>query len=165
MNTYEKDMHIQEDALDFMCLEQPALTVKYSRMLAEARQTRDQAKEALDLVRAELDLQIRDNPEKFKLPKVTEGSIASAILMNKRYQQAQKTLNDANFEVNVLQGVSNAIDHRKSMLEGLIKLHGQQYFAGPRVPHDLSEMRKKREEHISTGINKHLKRTRHGKEE
>lgn len=157
---YEDDMYIDENMLDVELLEQPTLMVKYSRMLAEARQERDLAKEALDLKRAEIDLDIRDDPEKYKLSKVTESAISNCILMEEDYQEAQKAYNEANYEVNVLQGVVSALDHRKSALENLVRLNGQEYFAGPSVPHNISELRQERKANISHRIGKSMKRTK-----
>lgn len=141
---YEKDMYIDENALDIEFLEQPSLMTRYSQLLADARRDRDLAKEALELAKAEINLDIRDNPEKYGLEKVTDKAVEACILMEDSYKEAQKEFNDANYEVNLLFGVVSAIDHRKSALENLVKLHGQNYFAGPQVPHDIHELRKKK---------------------
>lgn len=160
MNNYEKDMYIDHDALEVECLDQPAKMVKYSTMLAEARRDRDQAKETLELEYAKIDKHVRTDPQSFNLEKATEGAIRGAVLQDKRYIQAQNIYNDANYEVGVLQGVVAALEQRKSMIEGLIKLHGQQYFAGPHVPHDINELREQKQQRTNSRINKHLKRTR-----
>jgi len=157
--SYEDDMYIADDELDLEFLGQPALMAKYSRELAEARRDRDLAKEALDLKKAEIDLDIRDNPGNYHLEKVTVAAVEACILMEEDYQIAQKTVHDANFEVNVLQGVVSAIEHRKSALEHLVKLYGQNYFAGPAVPHDLSEIRKVKTEEMSHSVGSKMKRT------
>lgn len=151
---YEKDMYIDERSLDVECLEQASLMVKYSQKLAEARMERDLAKEALDLLRAEIDLNIRDDPEAFNLTKVTEAAITNRILQEEDYQDAQRTYNNANYEVNLLQGVVSAIEQRKSMLEKLVQLHGQQYFAGPAIPHNISEVRQQRKAEAEESIGK-----------
>lgn len=156
--SYQEDMYIDENALDVELLEQSSLMVKYSTLLAEAKQERDLAKEALDLTKAEVDRDIRNDPDKYELPKITEPVVSGAILMQDEYQEALKTLHDANFEVNVLQGVVNAIDARKSALENLVKLYGQEYFAGPVTPHDLSELRKERQENLHHRVGKSMRR-------
>ena len=157
--SYEIDMSIDENSLDYELLEQPTLMTKYSRLLAEARRDRDLSKESLDLKKAEIDLDIRDNPANYNLEKVTVAAVEACILMEDEFQEAQKALNNANYEVNVLQGVVSAIDHRKSALEQLVKLYGQNYFAGPAVPHNLSEIRKEKTEEISHRVRTSLKRT------
>lgn len=157
--SYEDDMHIDENALDIELLDHSTLMAKYSRLLAEAKEERDLAKEALDLKRAEIDLDIRDHPQNYKLTKVTEAAITNCILMEEEFQTAQKEVHRTNYEVNVLQGIVNAIDHRKSNLEGLVKLHGQNYFAGPSVPHDLSALREEKEDKLAHRVGGSLKRT------
>lgn len=161
--SYESDMHIDENALEVELLEQSSLMAKYSYMLAEAKRDRDLAKEALDLKKAEINLDIRDNPQDYKLEKITVDAVEACILMEDEYQAAQKELNEMNFEVNVLQGVINAIDHRKSALENLVKLYGQNYFAGPAIPHDISEARQKRLDAVEERIGARYTKTRKSK--
>jgi hypothetical protein len=58
------------------------------------------------------------------------------------------------------------VDHRKSALENLVKLHGQQYFAGPMVPRDLThewknkQQQQKEEVEVDKGIGKSMRRKR-----
>ena len=150
--SYEQEMHIDEDALDVELLEQPSLMARYSYKLAEAKRDRDIAKEKLELIKAEINLDIRDNPNKYNLEKATDNAVNAAILMEADYKDAQVDVHQAQFEVDVLQGVINAIDHRKSALEQLVKLLGQDYFAPPVVPHDLSQLRKERNKEIENRI-------------
>lgn len=136
---YEQDTAIDPDALDTEWLEQPRLMMRYAQFLANSRRELERAKEKLDIIRAELDKEIRTDPEKFGIAKVTEGAINSTILTNSDFQAGQKELNDAQYEVNMAQGAVRAIEGKKDALENLVRLHGQQYFAGPRVPRDLSK--------------------------
>lgn len=162
--SYQDDMHIDEDALEVELLEQPSLMLKYSLKLAEARETRDMAKEELDLVEAGIDRAVRTDPEKYGIAgKVTEGAIKAAVLMAEEYKNAQEKLREADYELNVMHGVVKAIDARKSSLENLVKLHGQQYFAGPVVPHDIVDLReakKKQRDETHHRVGKSLKRQR-----
>jgi len=162
--SYEDDMYIDENALDIELLEQATLMIKYSQLLAEAKQSKDLAKEALDLKKAEIDLDIRDDPEKYQLEKVTENAINNCILMEEDYQTAQKEYHDANYEVNVLQGVVSAVEHRKSALENMVKLFGQNYFAGPAIPHDLKELREEKKNERDHRIGQSMKRTKNPKQ-
>ncbi|MBN2570509.1 MAG: hypothetical protein JXA68_00155 [Ignavibacteriales bacterium] len=157
---YEQDMYIDEDFLDMEFLDQPSLMVKYSTMLADAKRERDLAKEALDLKKAEIDRDVRNNPDNYDLAKITETAILNVILSDDTYKEANKIYNDANYEVNVLQGVVSAIEHRKSALENLVKLYGQNYFAGPSIPHDLKELRKERNKETEHRIGQSLKRNK-----
>jgi len=155
---YESDMYIDENALDVELLEQPALMMKYSKMLAELKRDRDLEKENLDLTRAELDKAIRADPAFFDIVKITETVITNTIITLKAYKAAMKEYLDTKFEVDVCQGVVSAIEQRKSALEYLVKLHGQQYFAGPSTPHDLTEARAKKTKSRNTRMKDKMKR-------
>ena len=67
--SYEQDMHIDEELLEVELLKQASLMMKHSRMLAEAIRDKDIAKEALELLKAEINLDIRNDPKKYKLEK------------------------------------------------------------------------------------------------
>ncbi|MHA1794692.1 MAG: hypothetical protein ACTSUK_01155, partial [Promethearchaeota archaeon] len=66
---FEKDVNIDETILDIEWLEQPNLMLKYGKLVVQARKEYDLAKENLDVVKAELDKEIRNDPAKFDLPK------------------------------------------------------------------------------------------------
>lgn len=136
---YIQDMKIEPDELDLELIGQPVLMVKYSAKLSEAKERRDLMKEELDLTRAQCDRDIREEPGKFGLEKITETAVSNIILTLDDFKDAQEQLRRVNYDVNVLQGVVNAIEQRKSALENLVRLLGQNYFAGPSIPRNLQE--------------------------
>jgi hypothetical protein len=138
---YEEDIRIDNSALDLEWEDQPVLMMRYSKNAAETRKTLDYAKEKVDLVRAELDKMIRTNPAEFSIEKITEGAIQSAIITHSRYIKVNAALIEAKYEADIAQGAVRAFDARKDALENLVRLHGQQYFAGPRIPRNLQEER------------------------
>lgn len=142
---YEQDLKISDSDLDLECLEQPSLFMKYAKHLAESRKDLDEIKQTLDIKKAEVDKAIRENPEKYGIEKVTEGSVSSAILTDKDYQMVNQGYLNAKYETDMAQSAVNAMNMRKDMLEALIKLNGQSYFAGPKNLRDLSYEAQKRE--------------------
>jgi hypothetical protein len=136
---YEKDIQIDCDALDVEWLEQASLMLKYTRHLAKLRMELDQAKEELDVVKAELDKDIRTNPDDYDIDKITESVVENTIFLQKDYKLANKNIIQCKYEVDMAVGAVRAFEQRKDALENLVRLHGQQYFAGPRVPRDLSK--------------------------
>lgn len=141
---YEKDIVIDDSALDLEWLDQPALFLKYSRNLAKCNQELDETKQNLDIVKAETDSKIRKNPEKYKIEKITEAVVTTLILQDVEYQEAYQIYLNAKYQVDIAMGAVRAFDQRKSALENLVKLHGQSYFAGPKLPRDLSAERNKK---------------------
>ena len=145
---YEKDMAIDPEALDTEFLKQASMMLKYCQHSARMRMEVDKAKQDLDIAKAEADKNIRDDPEKYGINKVTETAIANAVLIEKGYKKAYSSFLETKYEADMAQAAVNAFEHRKSALENLVRLFGQQYFAGPKLPRDLNkewEQKKKQE--------------------
>ena len=135
---FEKDLGIDPYCLDEDWLHQPGLYMKYSSMAADAQKRRDQLKERLEVIKAELDKKIRLAPSDYvTVEKVTETSIASTILVQPEYRIATDELIQANYELNMLQSAVRALDHKRSALENEVKLWLGSYFSGPKEPRDI----------------------------
>jgi len=155
---YENDIQIRQDELEMEWLDQPSLMFKYAKNAAEMRRLLDLSKEKLDLAKAEIDKEIRTNPEKFGIEKITETVVANSMLATLKYKKANEEFLNAKYEVDVAQAAVVAMSQRKDALENLVRLHGQQYFAGPKVPHDISELRESRQKKVNQSVN--IKRSR-----
>jgi len=157
---YEQDIKIDDSCLDIECLDQAALFLKYAKHQAQTEKEKDEAKEKLDLTKAELDKEIRSDPAKFELEKVTDKVVENTIILQSEYKKATEEYLQAKFEWQTSKGAVESFNHRKDMLEALIKLHGQSYFAGPRVPRDLSKERELKKKEVNSNIAKKLVRRR-----
>lgn len=157
---YEKDIRIDENSLDVEWLEQPSLFMKYARNAAQARMDLDAAKQTLDVVKAELDKRIRENPEHYDINKVTEGSIQSTLITQEEYKIAFENFLGVKYEADMAQGAVNAFNQRKDALENLVRLYGQQYFAGPKIPRDLHWEREQKQKKVDSGIASKLTRNK-----
>ena len=145
---YEDDILIDPDRLDVEWINQPVLFNQYSRKCAEAKRQLDEVKSNLDVVRAETAKKVRSDPKKYKIEKVTESQINDAVMTSVKYMQANDELIEARFEADLLLSAVRAFDQRKTALENLVRLLGQDYFAAPITPHELTrekveEIRKK----------------------
>jgi predicted ATP-dependent endonuclease of OLD family len=109
----------------------------------------DQKKEALDLVKAHLDQEIRSNPSEFGIEKITEQVMLNTIIDQVPYKEAFAEYLEAKFEADVAQGAVRAFDARKDALENLVRLNGQQYFAGPKMPRNLTQERERKQEEVT----------------
>ena len=148
---YERDLYIDESALDVEWLGQASLMFRYSKELAKAEREIARLKEKQAVVKAELDRDIRLVPEDFDIKvKVTEAVVSNTILFQEEYKTITNELIEAQYEVSMIKGAVNAIHQRKDALQDLVRLHGQRYFAGPSVPRDLShEVRQQHEKAVS----------------
>lgn len=136
---YSKDIEIDQSALDVEWLEQPRLMFKYAKMCAEAKRNLDLTKERLDVIRAEVDRKVRSDPKEYGITKITESGVANTILTVPEYQAASRDLIEAKYEFEMARAAVSSVEQRKDSLENLVRLHGQQYFAGPSIPRDLSK--------------------------
>jgi hypothetical protein len=143
---YENDIRIDTDALDIEWTDQAMLFMKYAKNAAQCRMDLDRAKEKLDLVKAELDKSIRNKPDKYGIEKITETVVTNTIIAQDGFKEANDEYLDAKYNADIAQSAVNAMNQRKEALENLVKLHGMQYFAGPKMPRNLSDERRKKEE-------------------
>ena len=157
---YEVDIKLDDTALDVEWLEQPALMMKYSRHCAQMEFEYDKAKEALDLTKAELDFDIRSSPSHYDINKITESVVFNTIMMSKRFNEANDTMLKAKFEFNIAKNALKAFEQRKEALENMVRLHGQNYFAGPKIPRDLTWERKQKQKIRDAGVASKLTRKR-----
>lgn len=125
------DFEPDKDALDEEWVRQPELYHSYATQLADARMKLEMRKNKLEVVKAELDKEIREDPSEYGIVKVTEGAIAAIIVVNPRYVKALEKVNDGRHAVDILTAAVNALDHKKKALENLVYLHGQNYFSSP----------------------------------
>jgi len=135
---YERDSTIDANALDVEWLKQPELMRSYAKYAAYTQKELDMAKERLNTGKAEIEMKIRQNPKAYGLDKVTDAAVQSAVLLQDEYQKLSQLYINARYENDIANAVVRAIDQKKTALENLVKLLGTAYFAGPRIPRNLS---------------------------
>ena len=160
---FEKDLEIDEQALDVEWLEQPKLALKYARYLKDCRHEERRLEEEKKNKRSELILEANENPkELLKKDKPNAADIEAYYRTHPDYQKIVEELNEAKEEAEFADRAYQQIAWtRKKALENLVVLHGQQYFAGPAEPRDLSEEREKKRREA----NKNVKLKRNKKKE
>jgi len=155
---YEQDLTIDESALDVEWLQQARLMMQYGRYCSECKLEMDKAKEHLEVTKAELDKDIRANPDSFDLTKITEGVVSNTIILQPEHQEALDAYLNTKYEFDMALNAVRAIDQKKAALENLVRLHGQQYFAGPSVPRDLSKEWEAKEQQTTSNSKVKMKR-------
>jgi len=137
MDNYQQDIKINPEALDVEWCRQAQTFFRYAEQTAKAHDRADRLKERLDVVDAGLGLKIRSSPASYGLEKVTEAGVQASILLNPERAAVAKEVADAVYELEVFQAAVRALDQKKAALENLVRLQGQQYFAGPSVPREI----------------------------
>lgn len=150
--SYQDDVDLDQEALDVEWVRHPSLMLKYCMNAADAHREMDLAKARFDYVQARIDKEIRANPEAYGMTRLTEGGIKSSIQTHDDYQASEQEYLSAKWEYDVAAAAVKSFDAKKVSLENLVKLHGMGYFAGPAVPHNLTEEREKRQRRANAAI-------------
>lgn len=139
---YANEVSIDPDSLDVEWIAQPNLYIKYAEALAIAKRELEEVRTKLEVTEASLDNDIRSNYKAYlgEHAKSTESSIRSALVQQPDYQNGITEVNKAKHAVEILSAVVKAFDHKKVALENLVRLHGQNYFAGPTEPRIISKV-------------------------
>ena len=144
---YDADLSINPMELDIEWIQQPRKYRYWSELLAEAKRELDRAKAEVPIVHSKLAMQIRKNPTAFSIEKVTESTVEAAINVHADFIEITNRVIDLRYNVDILSSAVTAFEQRKTALENLVKLLGQQYFAAPTVPREFTkETLKKLEE-------------------
>lgn len=136
--SFRDDAKIDKHGLDYEWLRQAELFQKYAVEYANAMFERDKAKDRLELIKAEVDSEIRGDPESFGFEgKPTEPAIASAILQSSEYKEAKGNYLSSVREMNIVMGAKGAMEHKKAALETLAKLYLSGYWGDVRIPQEV----------------------------
>jgi len=131
---YEKDLRITGD-LKEEWKKQASLYSYFAKEYAKADKKKDLMKEKLDIIKAELDLEIRTNPKKFiEIPKITEAVVSSLILLQSEYKNAKQEFLDTENEALILNLGVKAFEHKKKALENLVQLCLSERWSEPKEP-------------------------------
>lgn len=162
---YEQDVQIDDTALDVEWLNQASLAMKYGKNYAKCKRRVALAEENIKVITAELIKEANDDPDKCLGTdvKATGPNVESYYRNHKRHKAAKQEWIDAVYELDMAEIAKNEIAFtRKVALENLVKLHGQMYFAGPKIPRDLhSEVAKRnRQDEADNVVSKGMTRNR-----
>jgi hypothetical protein len=128
----EFSVQIDESNLDREWIEHPKNFYKAAKALATKKNELAIAKAFLDVEEAEVELDVRSDPAKYKIKDVKEGAIKLRITLHTRVRNAIQSVNEVKHELDIMQARVDALEHKKRALENLVALHGQNYFSSPR---------------------------------
>lgn len=137
---YERDVRIDETALDVEWLNQASLALRYARLSSYWNEQVRHLEERKKTVRSELILKANEDPSGLLgKDRPNAADIEAYYRAHADYRAVIEELNEAVAEAEFAALAKDEICYtRKKALENLVILHGQQYFAGPSVPRDLS---------------------------
>lgn len=144
--SYEKDLEINPNNLQEEWEKQAPLYMYYAKEAAKLERERDLTKEAMEVVKAELDAQIRNTPSDFtKLPKLTETIVSNLITERKEYREAFSKYIDSKYAHTILSSAVKAFEHKKKALENLVMMNLSGLYAEPKEKTSLLSRGKRQE--------------------
>jgi len=143
---YEKDVEIDCEALDVEWLEQASLAGRWGKYLSQLRHRVKKLAEKKKTIRSELICKANDNPDETTgKAKPNAADLESYYRTQDKYKNAVEELHDGEEELEYAELCNKEIAFtRRKALENLVILHGQMFFAGPKVPRNLTEERQAR---------------------
>lgn len=131
---FDEDLEIDPDNLHIAWINQPGLMMKYAELQAQAKKRMELAHEKVKVTRSDLIKKI-----KLRNPSMTQQQVEASYRKSKEHKNAKKRQIKAEYEYNLLCGAVTAMSHKRTSLENLVRLHGQQYFAGPSMPKTIDK--------------------------
>jgi hypothetical protein len=127
LEEYGQGIAIDKDGLDENIMHQADLFYKVSETLALTISRRDEAKDNLKIVEAEVEDVVRqDAAEEEK--KVTEAAIRNQVILHRDVRDATQLLAKLNREVGQLQALKEGYTQRSYMLKELVSLYLTRYY-------------------------------------
>lgn len=132
-----KDIEIDPAGLDVEAVRQADLFFKWGELYAKAKAKFDAAQADLEILECKMQMSARTNPDHFGIEKITEAGIQAAVRGHSRFAEAHANMQKLRYRADLLRHAVASMEQKKRMIEVLITLHGQEYFAGPSVPRNL----------------------------
>lgn len=133
----KNEFRIDPDRIPEECLNHSDVFHDYALELADARMRLDEAEDALKIIYAEQEMDVRRHPSKHGLAdldkKPTDPLIKAAVLLTKAYQSAAEDVIRAKHEVRVVEAAVDSLEHKKRMLEKLSDLGMADFFSMPKM--------------------------------
>jgi hypothetical protein len=111
-----------------------------ARKLADAKLELASAKSTLEIVEAELFLDIKNNYERYGLAKSpSDGTAKLMVKVQPKYKKFDRRVNLRKHDVDTYEADVNGYEHMKRALENLVDLWKADYFSKPRETRDSDQ--------------------------
>lgn len=118
------------------------LAFRAGELAADLKAEAKRSKLAVEEIEAEVDKEVRADPDSFGLTKITESVVSSAVTSDRRVQEARRREIDAAHDADKAGNLASAYDHRRSMLKGEIELYVHNYFGDPEQDRSMRPTRR-----------------------
>ncbi len=127
LDEYRKQLSIDKNNLDKMLIEHPVWFGHIAEQLALAVSKRDRIKDEVELVRAQVDKQVRTTAAD-EAKKITETQVLSAVEIHVEFRSIREQYLDQRLLTDQWFGLKEAFVQRSYMLKELIHLYLSEYW-------------------------------------
>lgn len=113
------------------CVKQPSFYAEVASELPALHKASKAAKALCDYTKADLELQIRNDPSAFGFPdgkKPTNDAVSAAVIVRDEYQATYQAYLEAEELAKRYEAIVNAVEDRKSMIRDLVTLYEKEYY-------------------------------------
>lgn len=151
---YKEKLSVDKFDLDDELIRQPQEFFDAAVDAVEANERTGLMKERHEIILARVEQDIRRNPKRHKVKKVSEAAIKAAKVKDKRGRQSFKDFLKAKRNEGVCQAAREAFGHRKKSLEKLVELRIAGYYTEPRIKD--KKTRRRIDERTERGVREDL---------
>lgn len=130
---------IDPTQLEKECVNQPILYDEIGELTTEYQAIVKGAENHLDFVSAEISTNVRKDPAKYGVDKVTDKSVESTVVLSKEYQAAVAEVIESNKVLGFLKVLQNSVEQRKPMINNLVTLYVHNFYG---QEHNMGSERK-----------------------
>lgn len=124
---------IDLNQLERLWVEHPERYRKAAEEVADTRKEVEEGEARLDIISAELERDIRVDPESYGIEKITESIVKSTILLQKPYRTGQQDVIDKRHKLAYKNAALQEVDREKYALQNEVQLWIATYFSTPYV--------------------------------
>ena len=123
------DTSINPDRLDIEQVTNVEMIRYWNKQIAILTKNRDTIKNEIKRFEAEKRIAIEKDPMEFELERYTDKLAEASFIVNKKYQNLQENLIEANYQLSKAYGYKEAFVARGNALDNLQKLYLSNYYA------------------------------------
>ena len=125
-NVHEENIH-----MDLAIL--PSQVHDAGVLVADSRRALDEYKRRLELMEARVDGEVRQDPIRFNIAKITESAVSAAIEQVPEIQTLKQQIIEAKHANDIAYATMNALETKRKSLESLVQLQNIAYFASRQI--------------------------------
>uniref|UniRef100_A0A6M3KX75 Uncharacterized protein n=1 Tax=viral metagenome TaxID=1070528 RepID=A0A6M3KX75_9ZZZZ len=142
---------------------QPQLYMDYGEKHAKAIKRLKQAEKSLKIIKSQLAIKIRKDPDAYELDKYTDAAIKDCVRIQPEYDTANDEWIQALYEEQQADADKWSFQQRKEAIEGLVRLYALGYFSVPNLPRDIdSQLLKIHKEELKKDTEEELEKSAEG---